>query len=53
MIDPEKLNKGWIEKVTKENLKADKILVVKVIRALLLLGGLARQKIPLVFKGEK
>ncbi|MFC3414103.1 nucleotidyl transferase AbiEii/AbiGii toxin family protein [Algoriphagus hitonicola] len=33
------------------NRKADKILVEKVIRALLLLEGLATQKLDFVFKG--
>lgn len=51
MIDQEKIDTGWIEKVSKENGKADKILVEKVIRALLLLEGMAKQDIPFVFKG--
>lgn len=51
MIDQEKLKVEWINKVSKNNRKADKILVEKVIRALLLLEGMAKQSIPFVFKG--
>lgn len=51
MIDKEKITIDWITKVSKENRKADKILIEKVIRALLLLEGLAKQKVPFVFKG--
>jgi predicted nucleotidyltransferase component of viral defense system len=51
MIDREKITLDWIEKVSKANHKADKILVEKVIRALLLLEGLVKQNISFVFKG--
>ena len=51
MIDQQKLSIEWINKVSKENRNADKILVEKVIRALLLLEGLVKQKLPFVFKG--
>lgn len=51
MINQENLSIEWISKVSKENRKADKILVEKVIRALLLLEGLVKQELPFVFKG--
>lgn len=51
MIDQEKITLDWIEKVSKANRNADKILVEKVIRALLLLEGLVKLKLPFVFKG--
>ncbi|MFA9392441.1 MAG: nucleotidyl transferase AbiEii/AbiGii toxin family protein [Prolixibacteraceae bacterium] len=51
MIDQIKINRSWIETVSKANRNADKILVEKVIRALLLLEGLVKQNIPFVFKG--
>jgi predicted nucleotidyltransferase component of viral defense system len=51
MIDIDKITINWITKVSKENKNADKILVEKVIRALLLLEGLVKQKLSFVFKG--
>ena len=51
MIDQEKITLDWIEKVSKANRNADKILVEKVIRALLLLEGLVKQELSFVFKG--
>jgi predicted nucleotidyltransferase component of viral defense system len=51
MIPIEKVNIDWLTQVSAKNNKADKILVEKVIRALLLLEGLAQTKIPFVFKG--
>lgn len=51
MIDKEQLSIDWINKVSKANRNADKILVEKVIRALLLLEGLVQAEIPFVFKG--
>ena len=51
MISKETLTAEWIEKVSKVNRNADKILVEKVIRALLLLEGLANTEIPFIFKG--
>ncbi len=53
MIDKEKITVDWINKVSKENRNTDKILVEKVIRALLLLEGLVKQKLTFVFKGGK
>jgi len=51
MISKDSLHIDWITKVSTANRKADKILVEKVIRALLLLEGLAKQKLDFVFKG--
>lgn len=51
MIDREKVTIEWIYKVSKEKRNADKILVEKVIRSLLLLEGLVKQKLSFVFKG--
>ncbi len=51
MINKEKITVDWIEQVSKNNRKADKILVEKVIKALLLLEGLVIYKLPFVFKG--
>jgi predicted nucleotidyltransferase component of viral defense system len=51
MINQQNISLEWINKVSKENRNADKILVEKVIRALLLLEGLSKQKLPFIFKG--
>jgi predicted nucleotidyltransferase component of viral defense system len=51
MISEDSLNIDWITKVSTANRKADKILVEKVIRALLLLEGLVKQNLDFVFKG--
>jgi 3-methyladenine DNA glycosylase AlkC len=51
MIDQEKTTKDWLENISRKNGKADKIIVEKGIRALLLLEGLVKQEIPFVFKG--
>jgi predicted nucleotidyltransferase component of viral defense system len=51
MISQKEISIDWINKVSKENRNADKILVEKVIRALLLLEGLVKEKLPFVFKG--
>jgi len=51
MIDLPSINLEWINKVSKVNRNADKILVEKVIRALLLVEGLAKQNLQFVFKG--
>jgi len=51
MISKDSLHIDWINKVSAANRKADKILVEKVIRALLLLEGLAKQNLDFVFKG--
>ena len=41
----------WLIQVSKKHKNADKILIEKVIRALLLLEGLAKQNLDFVFKG--
>ena len=51
MISKDSLTIGWITKAATANKKADKILVEKVIRALLLVEGLAKQNLDFVFKG--
>jgi predicted nucleotidyltransferase component of viral defense system len=51
MIDRQNITIQWINKASRENRNADKILVEKVIRALLLLEGLVKEKLPFVFKG--
>lgn len=51
MIDIEKIDIDWIEKVSKAHRNADKILVEKVIRAFVLLEGLSELGVPFVFKG--
>ncbi len=51
MINQKEITIDWINKVSKENKNADKILVEKVIKALLLLEGLVKQEIHFVFKG--
>jgi len=50
MIDQTQFTNKWIQQVAKKH-KADPLLIEKVIRALLLLEGLVKQKLPLVFKG--
>ena len=51
MIDQGEITKEWIDTVSKTNKKTDKILIEKVIHALLLLEGLVEQNLPFVFKG--
>ncbi len=51
MINKESLSAEWIAQVSAENRKADKILIEKTIRALLLLEGLVLSKLPFIFKG--
>jgi len=51
MISNDTLQPEWINKVSAENRKADKILIEKVIRALLLLEGLVQTGLPFIFKG--
>lgn len=51
MINQKEINSEWINQVSKENKNADKILIEKVIRALLLLEGLVKQKVKFTFKG--
>jgi predicted nucleotidyltransferase component of viral defense system len=51
MINQKEILAEWLNQVSKQHRNADKILVEKVIRAFLLLEGLAKQKIDFVFKG--
>lgn len=51
MIAKDSLKPEWLQKVSAENRKADKILIEKVIRALLLLEGLVESGLPFIFKG--
>lgn len=51
MINQKEITNEWISKVSIENVNADKILIEKVIRALLLLEGLVKQKVEFTFKG--
>lgn len=51
MINQKEITTEWLKQVSKQHGNADKILVEKVIRALLLLEGLVKQKVNFVFKG--
>ena len=51
MINKNEISIGWLNQVSKQHSNADKILVEKVNRALLLLEGLAKQNLSFVFKG--
>ncbi len=51
MINKDSVDIKWINEVSSSNLNADKILVEKVIRSLLLIEGLTRQNLDFVFKG--
>lgn len=51
MINRNELSTDWLTQVSKKHRNADKILVEKAIRALLLLEGLAKQNLTFVFKG--
>ena len=51
MINLTEISSEWLYQVSKKHRKADKILAEKVIRALLLLEGLVKQKLSFVFKG--
>lgn len=51
MINKEEITIDWITRISKENRRADKILIEKLIRALLLLEGLVKNNLPFVFKG--
>ncbi len=51
MLSKDSLHIDWITKVSTANRNADKILVEKVIRALMLLEGLVKQNLDFVFKG--
>lgn len=50
MINIKSIEKDWIESIYKKK-KADKILIEKVIRALLLLEGLSASGLDYIFKG--
>ncbi len=51
MISKDSLTADWLETVSAGHRKADKILIEKVIRALMLLEGLVKSKLQFVFKG--
>lgn len=51
MIDRTSASLEWIEEASAKHRKADKILVEKVIRALLLLEGLSQSPLSYCFKG--
>ncbi len=51
MINLNEISIEWLNQVSKQHRNADKILVEKVMRALLLLEGLAKQNLFFVFKG--
>lgn len=51
MISKDSLTTEWLNSVSAKNNKADKILIEKVIRALLLLEGLVKTEVQFVFKG--
>jgi len=51
MINKNEISIEWLKQVSKQHRNADKILVEKVIRALLLLEGLVKQNLNFVFKG--
>lgn len=51
MINPYCTSLEWIKKVSAEHNNADKLLVEKVVRALLLLEGLAVSELNFCFKG--
>lgn len=51
MINLNEISSKWLSQVSKQHRNVDKILAEKVIRALLLLEGLAKQKLLFVFKG--
>lgn len=51
MIDLGVLHIDWIKEASAKNNKADKILVEKVVRALLLLEGLSASGLKFIFKG--
>ncbi len=51
MIDLGVLHIDWINEASTRNNKADKILVEKVVRALLLLEGLSASGLKFIFKG--
>jgi hypothetical protein len=51
MIKTECASKEWIEAIAKSTRAKDTILVEKVVRALMLLEGLAKSDLNFIFKG--
>ncbi|RLD15645.1 hypothetical protein DRI50_03815 [candidate division KSB1 bacterium] len=51
MISEETLTLDWINTVSRKNRNADRILIEKVIRALLLLEGLVESRMDFILKG--
>lgn len=51
MINQKEITVDWLNQVSRQHGNTDKILVEKLIRALLLLEGLAKQRLSFVFKG--
>ena len=51
MIDLKVLHIDWVNEASAKNNNADKILVEKVVRALLLLEGLSASGLKFIFKG--
>jgi len=51
MIHTQTLTPQWLEEISAQHRKADKILIEKAIRALFLLEGLANSNLHFVFKG--
>ncbi|MBX2960110.1 MAG: nucleotidyl transferase AbiEii/AbiGii toxin family protein [Flavobacteriales bacterium] len=51
MINKNEISIEWLNQVSNQHRNSDKILVEKVIRALLLLEGLVKQNLSFVFKG--
>ena len=51
MINQNEITAEWLNQVSKKHRNADKILVEKVVRALLLLEGLAKHNLSFCFKG--
>lgn len=51
MINQKEISREWLIQISRDKRNVDKILVEKVIRALLLLEGLVKQRLPFVFKG--
>lgn len=51
MINKESLTVEWISKVSEANRRADKILIEKAIRSLLLVEGMVKQGLNFIFKG--
>ncbi len=52
MINRDTLTEEWIATVSRDNRRVDKILVEKVIRAMLLVEGLAKSGLSFIFRAE-